>query len=252
MAHFSIPKVAQVLSRAGVMLAVIIAVFGFNAAAQPVQASDRMQSGCTNLVAIAAPISIDTTWTSGNIYYVSDIVVVSSGVTLTIEPGTVIKMDDGANLDVQGTLLSLGTSGSEVLFTSVHDDSDGCDIDGDGNNILPQRGDWGAVKIKNDNNGVAVTGLVVSYATEGLVVSQISTTLSPFITANTFSFNSYGLTIVVNHSGESTALVSQNAFTDNEYGFYVRRQSTSNTGIARPVLEDNDFASNIIRNCSGW
>ena len=43
MAHFSIPKVAQIFSRAGVMLAVIIAVLGFNAAAQPVQAADQLQ-----------------------------------------------------------------------------------------------------------------------------------------------------------------------------------------------------------------
>ena len=245
MAHFSIHKAAQIFSRAGVMLAVIIAVLGFNAAVQPVQAADRLQIGCPNLVVTSAPISADTTWTSGNIYYVLDFVIVSPGVTLTIEPGTIIKMDDGAILDVYGTFVSLGSSGNEVMFTSVHDDSDGCDIDGDGTNILPKPGDWGAVIIDNGNNGVAINGLIVKFATEGLAVWQTSTVVSPFITGNTFSFNKFGLTVVVDGSGEFTSLISQNVFTDNEYGFSVARGSTA-TGTAKPVLENNHFVSNTI------
>jgi parallel beta-helix repeat protein len=246
MASFSMNQLARIFWRAGVVVTVLAAALGVGVSSRPAQAAPLGQLNCPNLVIKSSTINSNETWTTGNIYYVTSSIVVTSAFTLTIQPGTMIKMNDDVTLDVQGTFLSQGSSGNEVIFTSVHDDSDGCDIDGDGNNILPQRGDWGAVKIHNNNGGVSVTGLIARYANEGVAAWQdLTTTVSPTITGNTFAYNKSGLAIVINNTGASDAQVSQNAFSDNEYGFVVHRDTTD-TGTAHPVLQNNSFSANTI------
>lgn len=68
-------------------------------------------------------ISTDTTWTLANSpYIITDTVTVEAGVTLTIEAGvTVMTMDMGQYLDVQGHLEAVGTAVNPILFTSMDD-----------------------------------------------------------------------------------------------------------------------------------
>ena len=68
------------------------------------------------------------TWTANNIYVLDGRVVVDEGVTLTIEPGTIIKAEDGqeANattliVDQGGKLVANGTADKPIIFTSVND-----------------------------------------------------------------------------------------------------------------------------------
>ncbi|HIM16050.1 MAG TPA: hypothetical protein EYM27_01180 [Dehalococcoidia bacterium] len=44
--------------------------------------------------------------------------VVSSGVTLTIEPGVTVKFDSGKALQIRGELVAQGTSVSPITFIS--------------------------------------------------------------------------------------------------------------------------------------
>ncbi|OYD16278.1 hypothetical protein CH333_03810, partial [candidate division WOR-3 bacterium JGI_Cruoil_03_44_89] len=61
-------------------------------------------------------ITTNTTWTAaGNDHIVTGYVQVSSGVTLTIEDGCIVKFDNGASISVYGTLNATGTS--SILFT---------------------------------------------------------------------------------------------------------------------------------------
>ncbi|MEQ5790271.1 hypothetical protein J4E06_04350 [Muricauda sp. NFXS6] len=70
----------------------------------------------------------DETWTAENIYILDGKVVVDDGVTLTIEPGTIIKGEEGQEtlasalvVDQGGTLIAEGTADSPIIFTSVLD-----------------------------------------------------------------------------------------------------------------------------------
>ena len=54
----------------------------------------------------------------GSPFQVTGNVVVSSGVTLTNEPGVTVKFDSGKALQIRGELVAQGTSGSPIPFTS--------------------------------------------------------------------------------------------------------------------------------------
>jgi len=82
-------------------------------------------------------ISQNTTWTANNIYLLKGFVYVTSGTTLTIQPGTIIKGDKAskATLIVEpgAKLIAEGTAAAPIVFTS--------------NQAKGQRnyGDWGGV-----------------------------------------------------------------------------------------------------------
>ncbi|MCW3488502.1 hypothetical protein OMD50_00005, partial [Dethiobacter alkaliphilus] len=77
---------------------------------------------------VSGNISTDTTWTLANSpYYVSGHVTVDSGVTLTIEPGVVVKFAESRALAVYGTLDAQGTSTDKIYFTDYRDDEAGGD-----------------------------------------------------------------------------------------------------------------------------
>ena len=94
-----------------------------------------------------------TTWLCGNLYKVTSNLTVPSGATLTLEPGVIVKFAAGKSLTVNsgGTLSAIGTRALPIVFTSIKDDANGGDTNGDGEKTVPNAGDWLQIK----NNGIA-------------------------------------------------------------------------------------------------
>ena len=68
---------------------------------------------------VSGVISSNTTWTLANSpYVVTGNILVSEGVTLTIEPGVVVKFDSEKVMQIRGELIAQGTSDSKITFTS--------------------------------------------------------------------------------------------------------------------------------------
>ncbi len=114
---------------------------------------DEDDSCGKTLVEITDDIVVPTTWTSDNIY------VISSGNiwvenTLTILPGTVVKFRGGYGLEVQlnGTIMANGTLSDPIIFTSIKDDSHGCDDNNDGNSSSPSAKDWSRILVTTDGS----------------------------------------------------------------------------------------------------
>ena len=84
----------------------------------------------------------NTIWGPGTVY-LSDNVTVSGGATLTVEPGTVVKFAHTKRLSILGTLNATGAAPSDIVFTSIDDNSFGEPIIGsDG---VPSPGDWDGI-----------------------------------------------------------------------------------------------------------
>ncbi|MDI6791582.1 MAG: Ig-like domain-containing protein [bacterium] len=134
-------------------------------------------------------IADDTIWTlSGSPYIIEDLVLVTKGVTLTIEPGVVVYFRPISTLPdrnqptdfiVQGTLKAEGTKADHITFTTwprpeVAPESDaaktidGCCSDSPtsgSNNILyiPQCGDWQRIRFESTSTGSVLKYADISY-----------------------------------------------------------------------------------------
>ena len=114
---------------------------------------DGNGNGATEIVVVAGGIALNTTWTNDKIYVLDRKVVVQDGVTLTIEPGTIIKGRAGtgslssALIVARGAkLMAQGTASQPIIFTAEADNIDVGQTSGtnlDENN----RGLWGGLLV---------------------------------------------------------------------------------------------------------
>ncbi len=100
-----------------------------------------------SLTVVGGSISTDTVW-QGEVL-VEETVIVQSGVTLTVQPGTQVRFkhyrgyrepEKRLSLQVFGTLIAEGTAAQPIYFTS--DTSD------------PQNGDWSMIRLHNSTDSV--------------------------------------------------------------------------------------------------
>jgi hypothetical protein len=84
-------------------------------------------------------------------------------VTLTAQPGTIIKADQGTDLTVEGVLHAVGTEAEPVTCTSINDNS----VGGTTGTGKPAAGDWQGIVVSGAGS-VAMTDSAVSYAQTGL------------------------------------------------------------------------------------
>jgi uncharacterized repeat protein (TIGR01451 family) len=111
-------------------------------------------------VDVGGTLAVNTTWTADNVYVLSPDVSVPAGVTLTIQPGTVVKGGNG--LWISGTLLAEGTPGAPIAFTSLQDDTKGGDTNGDGGATAPAPGHWRGLVFAAGSHG-RISNASVSY-----------------------------------------------------------------------------------------
>jgi hypothetical protein len=68
---------------------------------------------------ISGSILSNTIWSpSGNPFIVTGNIVVFEGVTLTINPGVIVKFDSGTGLELRGKLIAIGNAVDTITFTS--------------------------------------------------------------------------------------------------------------------------------------
>ena len=130
-------------------------------------------------VVVTSNISDNTTWTSDKIYQLGGRITVLDGVTLTIEPGTIIKGEAGTGASATallvargGILEAVGTASLPIIFTSVADEISIEDV-ASGNFSSPnlpatQDGLWGGIivlgkaPISASASEVAIEGIPTS------------------------------------------------------------------------------------------
>ena len=90
-----------------------------------------------------AYITSNTMWTKAESpYVISGDLIIESGVTLTIEPGVVVKFSEYASFHDYGKVNALGTAEEKIYFTSIYNDEVFGDTDGDGGKYTPSYFSW--------------------------------------------------------------------------------------------------------------
>lgn len=116
-------------------------------------------------------ITTDETW-SGEIL-VTGHIFVPEGVTLTIEPGTVVKFKhyrgykrpwERLGMTIGGTLIAVGTPDKQIWFTSDAED--------------PVNGDWHMIRFENAGTDNVIKYAVIEFAQQGVNMWNSSPTVS--------------------------------------------------------------------------
>lgn len=103
---------------------------------------------------------------------------VASGSTLTIEPGTVIKVDINSynRLLIEGALRSVGKPDSIIYFTSVYDNQIGnpLDTNGDGDATIPSPDNWGTIRFLSTTDDAIseVSNTEIRYSKHGMIFTN--------------------------------------------------------------------------------
>lgn len=122
-------------------------------------------------VLVLTNISEDTTWETGKIYTLGSRISVLSGVTLTIEPGVIIKGEAGSGANATALVIARGakimaegTASEPIIFTSIADEIEPGDI-ASPNLDATLNGLWGGVivlgyaPISADAESVQIEGI---------------------------------------------------------------------------------------------
>ncbi len=153
----------------------------------------------------------NTTWSVANSPYVISTasVTVPAGVTLTIDPGVIVKFDSGMSLNISGVLNTSESATEQIYFTSLKDDILE-DSNGDLGLSSPVYGDWGGINIAS-GGAANLNHITVRYAGTNISSNGGFLSLSNSIIS---SASSYG----VSASGSGSATLNGNTFSDNTSG----------------------------------
>ena len=214
---------------------------------------------------ISGIINANQTWTiAGSPYIVTNNILVNDNVTLTINPGVIVKFDFDKLLQIDGELIAQGTSSNKIIFTS--------------NQITPQPGDWGGIVFSgysdaavfdvNENylSGSILLNCVVKYGganrlgvielegaepliknsiiskntATGILVTSPPNWPSPRILGNIIAYNSYSSL----SEGGGIKLICASNFKINNNLFYGNTSSSISSGIHSACMYGTEFEIN--------
>jgi parallel beta-helix repeat protein len=180
------------------------------------------------------------TWNSDSVYIIDYYydqytmhLNIKEGAALTIEPGVVVKFQGNACLYVNGTLIADGTPESQIVFTSLKDDSYGGDTNGDESSTVPGKNDWGGIIFGNTSTRSVLKHVVVKYGGQTwsfplyVMMTAIQVGTSDLVISNsTISDNgNEGIRI-----WSSSPKITDNIITKNDTGIYLYNASPTITG----------------------
>ena len=196
---------------------------------------------------ISGPISFDTTWSpAGGVYIIDSNFSVLLGVTLTIEPGTIIKARTTAlgGPSIYGRLIANGTSELPIRFTSISDDTPGGwqglyfkpGSEGSFDHVTISYAGYGGfgfgnfVGIENDGGIVAIKNSLIDQNNQHGIWQKAGTLV---IENTTISNHMFGLTMW----GGAVTATSNSFLSNSQYGLHA-------SGGDSLSLTGNDFTGN--------
>lgn len=209
----------------------------------------RARNNASYYISLSTGLSSDKTLTTANSPYLisSSVFTVASGVTLTIDPGVVIKITSANEpwLLVQGAIKSNGTSANPVVFTSFYDDDYGGDMNGDGTATTPSAGNWRRILIDTTSTGSSFTNTLVRYGGNNNDSDTTAKKGSIGVDTATVSFD--GL-VVEKSNYYGLALQNSNSTVTNSRFSTSTNSTSGSTGLyisgGSPTISNSIFSGN--------
>ncbi|MEX0608997.1 MAG: right-handed parallel beta-helix repeat-containing protein [Balneolaceae bacterium] len=178
---------------------------------------------------------------------------VKSGSTLSIEPGTVVKVADNSSrnhLRIEGALKAEGTADSTIYFTSIVDDQIGnpLDTNGDGGATSPSSNDWGTIRFMGTSDDVnsAVTHTELRYNKHGMIFTDAAPTVDN-VTILSCEYMGFGIesgsTVHISNSTIQNCGYDPVAISTNSNPTFSNIVFNSNGSNGISLLESNSFSS---------
>ena len=192
---------------------------------------------------VSGDIITNTTWTLANSPYVlTGDVVVTHGVTLTVEPGVVVKGQDNTELRVLGHLAAIGTVTQPITFTSSTDTGPqqwaGLVFDGGTGDLRHVTVRYGG---DGGNSGLSTAWSGSNIAVKNVVTGQVRIESSRVVSAAYGTpYTDYGLYAINSHLAVSDTLFANNGNEGRDYALYA-------TGDSVVTVTNSTFQDNV-----GW
>lgn len=165
---------------------------------------------------LPSTISSDQTWTASGSPYTGSSVTISSGTTVTVEPGAVIKLS--GSLTANGILEAEGTAADPITFTSAQDS-----------------GSPGWAGIRLNSSGSVVNHAAVRHSTQAAAI-RVESGSSPSITNSRITQSLYGVSVSAGGAPE----ISHNEITDIS-GYAIYYGSTGAPAGSQVNIHDNEI-----------
>jgi subtilisin family serine protease/fibronectin type 3 domain-containing protein len=207
---------------------------------------------------IGGVISSDTILTADRFYIVTSSLLVPSGVTLTVQPGTTLCFERDKYLQVEGTLVARGMPTNPILFTASQSQAKGFwgdthQVSNNGIRFMDTSTDALFDTGGDYLSGSILQHTIVEYGT-GVSVSSSA----PFIDDNVIRHNGGNAGAAINVSGSSMTqpVISHNLVLGNDLGINIGYGQVRNN-----ILTDNSagvsiaggvFEKNVVTRNAGW
>ncbi|MCA9190886.1 MAG: right-handed parallel beta-helix repeat-containing protein, partial [Planctomycetales bacterium] len=170
------------------------------------------------------------------VYLLNDDITVPQGLVLEIRPGQIVKpAHSGAELFVDGSLHIVGTPSQPVIFTSVADDTQGGDSNGDGNATLPGPGNWPRIYLRSGSIDNLIENARLTYGGHFYGAAIVADGAMGEIKNTTIERSAQAGLLAIN---QSIIAVSDCVFSDN-LGVGIAAGSGAEMSVNRNVLNSN-------------
>lgn len=170
-------------------------------------------------------------WYADTTYYISDNIIIPEGVELKIEPGTIIKFENGKYIDARlGKLTALGAPYEYIIFTTKYDSAMGDIID---SNAPPSPGCWSGLYLSADD---AVSFCKIGYADYAIDLLWQGSADGKI--QNNIFYNSYSAALIAlaDYDAQGTYSINNNLLyndsTNYGYGIYFSAYNFDDANIS--------------------